>query len=352
MMPEKDFIRLIERYRAGQCTDEEIKLIDQWYDQLDGNTRLSMTETERLDLKKKLWHQINDEVDSDEENSPKGKLIQLPLFKRWVAAAAIAILVGLGTFITYRYQSATLATSKNNNVANTEIAEHTNKTDKAESITLSDGSVVHLQPQSSIRYSRSLNSPKRETWLTGKAFFEVQRNPARPFLVYSGNVATRVLGTSFWVTAPTNAQTVEVAVRTGKVAVFKNASQSNNVDKKTNDEADAVITPNQKVTIFVEQNRLARGLVDEPKPLTLPVRAKPSSFTFDASPLPEVLRQLEQLYGIEMVVGNKDLTNCRFTGNISQQPLYSKLELVCQAIGAHYEIQGPRIIINGAGCTP
>ncbi|GAB3985544.1 hypothetical protein GCM10028807_01020 [Spirosoma daeguense] len=352
MMPEKDFIRLLERYRAGQCSDEEIKLIDQWYDQLDGKSRLSMSESERLDLKKKLWHQIDAEVDADEEDSQTGKQIQLPIYRRWVAAAAVAMLIGIGTFITYRYQSATLATGGNTNVVNSEIAEYSNKTDKAEQITLKDGSIVQLQPNSSIRYSTNLNSPKRETWLTGKAFFDVQRNPNRPFLVYSGNVATRVLGTSFWVTAPTNAQTVEVAVQTGKVAVFKNVTHSNNVDKKTNDEADAVITPNEKVTIFVEQNRLARGLVDEPKPLESLNPTKPVSFDFEASALPEVLSRLEQTYGIKMVIGNQALTECRFTGNISKQPLYSKLELLCQAINAHYEIQGPRIIINGAGCTP
>ncbi|GAB3958451.1 FecR family protein [Spirosoma harenae] len=354
MITPNEFASLLNRYKNGQCSDEEIKLIDSWYEQLGKEHQLLMNEAERLEIKKKLWQAIDQQTNTDEEEAVQEtrRQIPFPVIWRWVAAAAIVILVGIGAFITYRLQNSALSSGVASGAAESGIIAHTNTTDKLQQIALTDGSLIQLQPHSSIRYTTSLKSPKRETWLTGKAFFQVRRNPARPFLVYSGKVATRVLGTSFWVTAPTNAQTVEVAVQTGKVAVFKQKDHSGNLDEKTNEEAEAVITPNQKVTIFVEQNRVARGLIEEPKPIRSANQVASVNFSFDASPLPEVLNRLEKEYGIEMRLGNKALEACRFTGNITQQPLYSKLELLCQAINARYEIQGPRIIINGAGCMP
>jgi hypothetical protein len=67
-------------------------------------------------------------------------------------------------------------------------------------------------------------------------------------------------------------------------------------------------------------------------------------------PLSEVLRSLEDVYGIEMIVENESLYKCLFTGDISKQNLYTKLDIICKTINASYELVGTKIMIRGKGC--
>ncbi|MGM9507544.1 FecR family protein [Larkinella sp. GY13] len=354
-MQKEEFARLLTKYNAGHCTDAEIRLIDRWYDQLGTGSALALSEEDRQKLKKKLWHQIDLQTTDDlaASSDAEENVLRWPWFRRWVAAAAVVALIGFGSLLFYRYQSVRGTTENSPVAAGDGFVEQANKTAKPLIIELEDGSIVHLQPQSTIRYATQTLPHKREIWLNGKAFFRVHKDASRPFLVYSGAIVTRVLGTSFWITAPTNAPTVEVAVHTGKVAVFKKNQQSTpkteNADVR---EASVVLTPNQKVTIFLDENRLTRGLIDQPEPIQTAIRPEPATFAFDNSTLPDVLKQLEKTYGIEMVIGNDSLAHCRFTGKITHQPLYSKLELLCRAINAQYEVQGNRILITGVGCDP
>ncbi|RRB01016.1 FecR family protein [Larkinella rosea] len=355
-MQKEEFVRLLTKYNQGQCTDAEIRLIDRWYDQLGADSAFALSDEERQRLKKRLWQKIDLQTTEETETTaqPAEKPLRRPVFRQWFTAAAVAVLIGFGTLFFYQNPSNPLERVLGKTGSETGFEERTNTTSQAQLITLNDGSIVHLQPQSTIRYATQPLPQKREIWLNGKAFFRVQKDASRPFLVYSSNIVTRVLGTSFWITANTNAPTVEVAVHTGKVAVFKKDRQSmvKPEEVEVTDKTGVVLTPNQKVTFFIDENRVTRGLIDQPEPIRNPVRPEPATFVFDDSPLPEVLKQLESQYGIEMEIGNEVLTECRFTGNITRQPLYTKLELICQSINARYEVQGTRILINGTGCNP
>ncbi|GAB3934057.1 hypothetical protein GCM10028804_50780 [Larkinella terrae] len=355
-MQKEEFVRLLTKYNQGQCSEAEIRLIDRWYDQLGTDGTFALSDEERQNLKKRLWQKIDSQTTEETETAaqPPEKPVRLPVFRRWVAAAAVAVLIGFGTLFFYQNPTNSPKPEIRETAAETGFVTRKNATSQTQLITLIDGSIIHLQPQSTIRYATQPQPHKREIWLNGKAFFRVQKDASRPFLVYSGTIVTRVLGTSFWITAPKNAPTVEVAVHTGKVAVFKKDRQSTlkPEEVEVTDNTGVVLTPNQKVTFFIDENRLTRGLIDYPEPIPNPVRPEPATFVFDDSPLPEVLKQLESQYGIAMEIGNEVLTECRFTGNITRQPLYTKLELICQSINARYEVQGTRILINGTGCNP
>ncbi|GAB3260933.1 hypothetical protein GCM10027347_25640 [Larkinella harenae] len=348
-MQKEEFVQLLARYKKGQCSEAEIRLIDQWYDRLGTESSLAFSEEDRQKLKKKLWQHIDLQTRDEQEAAfqPEAKTVRRPLLGRWMAAAAAVALIGLGSWLFYRYQSGDFNTPTRQTIRGDGFVEYTNTSQQPRTITLEDSTRIQLQPQSTIRYAAQAHPDKRETWLKGKAFFQVHKDPSRPFLVYSGTVVTRVLGTSFWVTAPAHAPTVEVAVHTGQVSVFKNRPKSN---AATDETASVVLTPNQKVTIYTNENRLTRGLIDQPEPIRTPAHPVPTAFTFDDSALPEVLKQLERTYGIEMELGNDALKNCRFTGKIDQQSLYIKLELICRTLNLQYEVQGNRILISGSGC--
>ncbi|MGY0040368.1 FecR domain-containing protein [Pedobacter sp. NJ-S-72] len=67
---------------------------------------------------------------------------------------------------------------------------------------------------------------------------------------------------------------------------------------------------------------------------------------FEEAPITEVLNQLQATYGIGIIIEDQELYNNTFTGDISKQNLYKKLDLLCHTIKAHYEISGTKIIIK------
>jgi len=186
--------------------------------------------------------------------------------------------------------------------------------------------------------------------LYGNAFFEVTKNPEKPFLVYSGKLVTKVLGTSFRIKTNEKDQALEVEVVTGKVSVFENRNAFAAIDDKPEKNNNGVVlTPNQRVTYFPESRHLLTGLVMEPVKVEKALIAK-SVTIFNNSQLIKIIEDLQKEYGIEIVFANDRLEKCTFTGDLSEMPLYEKLDLICKSNQASYEVKGTRILINGEGC--
>ena len=98
------------------------------------------------------------------------------------------------------------------------IADHVTATAEVKSITLADGSTVRLAPQSAIDIAYA-DGTRDVRLLEGTAFFEVKRDPNRPFKVEANAVETTVLGTAFEVR--TESEDTRVAVRQGTVRVAR-----------------------------------------------------------------------------------------------------------------------------------
>ncbi|WP_200974928.1 FecR family protein [Echinicola sp. 20G] len=86
-------------------------------------------------------------------------------------------------------------------------------------IVLPDGSKVHLNYESKLRFPEHFNTKEREVILEGEAFFEVTHDASRPFTVTTGSLQTQVLGTSFNVKSDKYTSDVKVSLVTGKVKV-------------------------------------------------------------------------------------------------------------------------------------
>ncbi|MBD2757194.1 FecR family protein [Spirosoma validum] len=229
----------------------------------------------------------------------------------------------------------------------TALSETRNNDTKPLTIFLSDGSSVVLQPGSRLSYPNTLT--KREVYLTGKAFFEVVKDPANPFLVYTRGVATKVLGTSFSIDAPETNQPIKVAVKTGKVAVYSLDETTSLYPESTDSEQNSlVLTPNQSAEYVADSHHLVRKTDTVStflQPGTLIVAKQ--SFDFDETPVSDVFRTLEKAYGIDIVYNESALGKCSLTASLVGQPFHEKLSAVCKALDAHYSIQGNQVVITG-----
>ncbi|MBN8824551.1 MULTISPECIES: FecR family protein [unclassified Spirosoma] len=343
-MSRKSFGQLLQKYLRGECTPEEKAFVEHWYGSLETETGESGQDLDWVELENRLWSQMQRKL-HDDETADEARIVAMPATRyRWVGVAAAVLLLAGWFFSRQTFQKLESNTAQTTSVG-TNWLERTNTTSKSMLVRLDDGSKVHLAARSSIRFPKTFAADHRTVYLTGDAFFDIQKMPSRPFFVHTGSIVTKVLGTSFFIRTQAITRQVRVEVITGRVAVYEEKSP------KKKDDNGVVLTPNQAATFFAEAQHFVTGLVEKPVLIQKPtVEAKQLSFQFDDTPLSEVLGRLQQAYGIAIEVENEQQNNCPLTADLTNQPLYTQLDIICAALKSSYKVQGTTILISGKGC--
>lgn len=323
--------------------DEDVRYWNEWLNRYP-HRRADVARAARF---VRELHDAHEELSDDELREEVGKLAALrrsakPVrrtFGLFRVAAAVAVLVLAGyAFFHYRDVPATAYEAQKERLAavstTTEVA---NSGSAEQPVTLPDGSVVTLAPGSRISYAKAFDGATREVTLSGEAFFQVVRRPEQPFLVYANDLVTKVLGTSFRIRAFEADREVKVIVKTGKVSVFRNKTT----------EGTLFLTPNQQATFDREDGALASTLVSRPEPVVAP---PVHAFTFDHTPVAEALGTLGKVYGVQIDYDARALERCEINAEMDRESLFEKLDLICKAIDARYEVTGTKIIIHAKGC--
>jgi transmembrane sensor len=335
---------------AGNSSDEEKNLVDQWYELLDDESLAELSEEELAGIKSNILQNIR--------NSPAGTgdvnvIKEHGRIKKWhwLAAAISAGIIAGSYYVHNSVQSPGLYTEPYVSAVTNDFIEKRNQSDHPQLIVLEDSSVVTLFPGSGIKYPQHFREGIREVYMQGQAFFEVQKKPGQPFYVYNNSIITHVLGTSFMVRADNINNTVQVDVRTGRVEVTENHEL---LKKQARAKVNGIIlTPNQKVIYHERSGQFESSLSDRPVPvtqekaMTIPV----NNFVFDETPLSVVLKEIEKQFGIEIVVEDENILDNLFTGDISKPDLFMKLDLVCKSLSVCYDIKGTRILIRNHACN-
>ena len=275
--------------------------------------------------------------------------VEHPAKKNWLKwAAVILCFCGAGWLLLNgrvirptNYKDLVAKAEKHN-----PLVESVNTSEKPMKVLLEDGTVVTLKKNSRISYPAHFKSDIRETYLSGEAFFEVARNPEKPFFVYANELVTKVLGTSFVVKAFDGERQVRVNVRTGSVSVY-NHKQTGLVDEETKE---LVLSPNQQAVFDRKNESLSKRLADDPRPLT--AQDGDQKKRFEEVPVSVVLQELEQVYGIKIIYNKEVLSNCIISTLFGKESLNDKLDVVCQTIGASHKETDAQIIIESTGCSP
>lgn len=335
-MNQYEFNQLLEKYLAGECNPDEEKLIHDWQANLLISSTLQLDNQEKATVKRRLWQRI---ADTSFDKEPLRPFYKMYWFQ-WTAAAAVVIASGFGWLF---FQQPGF---QEENIVQTPQTPHgievKNTATNPRKIHLEDGSVVILKANSNITYPEHFGKQSRSVFLKGEAFFNVKRDPNKPFVVHTGELVTEVLGTSFTVKSYEESQAIEVVVATGRVSVYENST------KKPLQRNGVILTPNQKITFDKTSRKLTPSLIE--RPVVIHVPSTPSLFVFEETPLPKVLKKLENAYGVQIIVENQTLNQCVFTADLNELPLHTQLDLICKSINATYEQRGTSLFINGEGC--
>lgn len=266
------------------------------------------------------------------------------LSRNWLRiAASITLILGATWWLINGNLLRTI--SFDNIVSKEQKAIHFNNGTKSLVFELSDGSKITLEPKSELRYDSDFGREKREVFLTGEAFFDVAKDMQKPFLIYTGKLVTKVVGTSFRIKAYEKDKDISVSVRTGKVTVYKQNSKSINSQSLS---TEIVLVPNQKAVFDKDQGLLVKTLVDKPMPINQTLQN--IDLVFEETKVLEVFKRLEIVYGVKLSADNELFKKCSITADLQNETLYKKLDLICEIIQAKYEILDGEIMIYGKGC--
>ncbi|MET3880784.1 FecR domain-containing protein [Chitinophaga sp. OAE865] len=230
------------------------------------------------------------------------------------------------------------------------------KTGSKTSVVLPDGTSVILNACSRLQYdaTRFLNG-EREVGLTGEAYFDVKHDPAHPFIIRSGKVNIRVLGTVFNVKAYTEDATVETTLLSGKVEVDF-PDNNNTGGRKT-----VQLQPEQKLIIGTKENiqipvnRKTNFSITPVRTMTVTgndtTTEKPATawvndrFDFDNVTFEELSHDLERWFNVTLRFKNDKYKQEVFTGAFRKQSIEDVLQALQLMSGFHYEVNTKENVI-------
>ena len=243
----------------------------------------------------KAWERFQTRVGKKNE-SPK--ILNRSRFSWMKIAASVILIAGLGIAAYYLF---------NNNSATKEIIAQT--TQNVLTDTLSDGSVVTLNRQSTITYPSKFKGNKRAIALKGEAFFNVAPDKKKPFIISVNDVQVTVVGTSFNIKSE-NGNT-EVVVETGIVQVERSG--------KT-----VELIAGEKIVMAANDSIATKEAVSDK--LYNYYRSK--EFVCDDTPLWKLVQVLNEAYDAKIIIGRKELNEMRLTTTFYNESLEKVLEVI------------------------
>jgi ferric-dicitrate binding protein FerR (iron transport regulator) len=243
----------------------------------------------------------------------------------WSVAAAVAVLVMAAWWVFMRDTTP-------------EPLAFRTPDNQSRSITLPDQSQIELNENSTLSYT--FDGDTRKVVLSGEAFFDVEKDPKHPFVIQTGEVQTRVVGTSFNIRAYPDEAKVKVSVKTGRVEVrkVKTTPQKNRPPLE--------LLPGNTGVYIKESDILEKAQDIEPEEvdswnkgvIVFPNRTK----------VGEVLPFIEKMYNIKIEVKDKSIldeptTKVEFHPSMNIQQVMTLLTF--PILNGTYKLEGDTYII-------
>jgi ferric-dicitrate binding protein FerR (iron transport regulator) len=219
-------------------------------------------------------------------------------------------------------------------------------------MTLPDGSKVWVNAGSKITYPADFGVSSRNVYLTGEAYFDVEKMEDVPFFVNTDLVKIKVYGTAFNVKAYKDDETVETLLDRGAISIIRNDAPDKEIS----------IEPRQKISIRRDSQKIPLPPVSAKtaKVSTMPAKSlevqemkntevitawKDNRLVFDQEPLRSLAKQLERRYDVKISFSSDKIKCIRFTAAIKEMPIDQVLEAISTSYPISYRIKGNEIVL-------
>jgi len=342
-MGKTRFIELMAKSIGKSATNEELEELQVFLDQYpEYKTTHNVANALKLKAKQpinifedrdlnaglsKLW----DNIDGREAAEPEMETIIIAIpqkksvigYRVWTAAAAVLIACITGFYFYL---------AKGNQADNIVMNSIYVPFGKTRELILPDGTKVKLNSGSRITWPKSFAKNTRVVTLKGEGYFEVTKNPQKPFLVVTDELTVKVLGTVFNVKAYANEKNTETTLLRGKVQV----------QLKDRPEKTIILLPNEKLVVM-NADYLSEDIVDKKQARTeyqlkklpklklqdmLETAWLSNRLVFINENFETVARQMERKYNVQLVFDDPVLKTEQLSGALEEESLESALGII------------------------
>jgi len=324
---------LILRFFNNECTVDEVQMLMTWrqaspanettYQELLKTWRILEPSTPEVIIpnKHKVWNNIQSKIRDQEVNfdcSPTYSRKNIYTISGF--AASIALILGIAFTLLLVYKSpAPISYAR----------FETMKGDKSQ-MTLPDGTKVWLNSGSQLSYGSDYNQHVRTVQLSGEAFFDVVKNPNRPFIVKSGGIDVKVLGTAFDICAYPEDNNIFISLLRGRISIESPVDQNRL----------AILHPNEKA-IINKANLLCNVTPCDATTESIWINHK---LRFEGTTPDTLFKQLNRWYGVNFAFNNTP-RNVRYWLTLKSESLSETLQLINKITPINYSIKGEEVTI-------
>ncbi|MCG6189705.1 FecR family protein [Maribellus maritimus] len=323
---------LLEKYLNNRCTSQEAEEVIQWMKQ-------QSFFAESKELARVDWQQFKEEDSfvSDEKldtlldkihhklNIEEIRTVQIKRSRLigWISKVAAIILIPVLAFLFYTISENIRLTNQITTVS-VDSLEVIAPVGSRTVVELSDGSVVHLNYGSRIKYPKNFWGETRGIVLSGEGYFEVAHNPDKPFVVTTGRIDVKALGTIFNVNAYPENTDVATTLVEGKVLIEE-------MKKDGNKEIMRELIPGQHV-IYEKKTGAVKSSIER---VDKYIAWKDGKLVFDNELIEQIAQRLSRMFNVEIQVDN-EVKKYRYTVTFVDEPLFQILELLSVATPVQY----------------
>ncbi len=339
------YIDLITRYFCGEATPEDIRELEAWVKADPANDEffssyhktwkvLGETGSPSADLDRE-WTKLQATILANTEkaaNEPlvipfqKSKIVNLKseILSWSLRIAAMFVVLAIPAFFLYHYF---VPPAERELVAGNSVTEQV----------LPDGTSVTLNAGSTLSWPSRFNGKVRNVTLKGEGWFVVSHDAKRPFIITTGDLRIRDIGTSFFVNTKTWGNTQEVILVTGKVEVYFEGRPGRG----------QFLFPGDKAEALADGRVIEKSVNRDPNFLSW----KTKHMEFSNTPLNEVVALLAKIYHVSIRVSDDRMSNCRITATFDNQSLESVLHVLKATLDLQIRNTGAGIELSGHGCN-
>jgi transmembrane sensor len=273
--------------------------------------------------------------------------------RKWLAVGLMTVLFFVLVFGIFSY-------NKNNTpsleqpIAKSEISTKNGSRSK---IQLPDGTSVWLNSSSKLTYdNENFGATIREVSLVGEAYFDVIKNPSKPFIIHTTKMDIKVLGTAFNVKSYPTDKTTETSLIHGSVEVTLNDRQEkimlkpseklifNTIQNKSEkiSTLKGNLKINEKEKPIIELSHLTIYPIDNS---IVETAWKENKLVFRNESLEDIALKMERWYGISIVIRTESLKKELITGSFEKETIFQALKALQFTNKFNYITEKDKIII-------
>jgi len=304
--------RLLQAYRQKQISQKQLDeyYAGKWNDAGQDSSPLADTSKERT------WKQVQMHIRQSNPTPVKQK-------RRWITiagGAAVAILffvLGLSLQLLCDQPKQELIVKVENGQKAT--------------VQLPDGSHVHLNSASELRYAPDFGRKNRTVKLLGEAYFDVQSNPNNPFIVLTHRgLQIKATGTKFNVKSYPNEEQITGTLIEGRVEV-------------SGPQLSEVLHPYEQITYHTKEMTSCKSYISNVEEAIFWMTSR---FVFEQETLGHIAGILERTYNVTISFASPDLQKIQYSGKITNNSMENVLNLITVVSPLQYNMTGSHIVFS------